>query len=141
MKFAEHLQAHLTPEWRTQYIDYDELKDFCYKCVEEAASKEDEYERTVFLMEKDDKFYELCEEELNKINDFFNEKVAEARRKLKDLEAELKEYKVHVAERKFIQSKMTLEVTEPADKKDRESETFSKAILPGSVLRRREERK
>lgn len=26
MKFAEHLSAHITPEWRKQYILYDELK-------------------------------------------------------------------------------------------------------------------
>lgn len=23
MKFAEHLQAHITPEWRKQYINYE----------------------------------------------------------------------------------------------------------------------
>ncbi len=27
MKFSEHLSAHITPEWRKQYILYDELKD------------------------------------------------------------------------------------------------------------------
>jgi SPX domain protein involved in polyphosphate accumulation len=26
MKFAEHLSAHITPEWRKQYISY-EVKD------------------------------------------------------------------------------------------------------------------
>uniref|UniRef100_A0A1I8F8G5 SPX domain-containing protein n=1 Tax=Macrostomum lignano TaxID=282301 RepID=A0A1I8F8G5_9PLAT len=60
MKFAEHLQAHLTPEWRTQYIDYD--MSTSAPCL--------------IKWRKDDKFYELCEEELqNKINDFFQRKV------------------------------------------------------------------
>ena len=26
MKFAEHLAAHITPEWRKQYIQYEEMK-------------------------------------------------------------------------------------------------------------------
>ena len=26
MKFAEHLGAHITPEWRKQYIQYEEMK-------------------------------------------------------------------------------------------------------------------
>jgi len=25
MKFAEHLSAHITPEWRKQYISYEVL--------------------------------------------------------------------------------------------------------------------
>jgi len=30
MKFAERLAAHITPEWNSQYIKYDELKEFLY---------------------------------------------------------------------------------------------------------------
>lgn len=26
MKFAEHLSAHITPEWRKQYINYEVSK-------------------------------------------------------------------------------------------------------------------
>lgn len=26
MKFAEHLLAHITPEWRKQYISYEVMK-------------------------------------------------------------------------------------------------------------------
>lgn len=28
MKFAEHLSAHITPEWRKQYISYEVQTDF-----------------------------------------------------------------------------------------------------------------
>ena len=30
MKFAEHLSAHLTPEWISQYISYEDLKEKLY---------------------------------------------------------------------------------------------------------------
>ena len=28
MKFAQHLSAHITPEWRKQYINYEVLSIF-----------------------------------------------------------------------------------------------------------------
>ncbi|XP_060831694.1 solute carrier family 53 member 1-like [Bombus pascuorum] len=40
MKFAEHLSAHITPEWRKQYISYEEMKAMLYTAVEEAPSAE-----------------------------------------------------------------------------------------------------
>ncbi|XP_060831468.1 solute carrier family 53 member 1-like [Bombus pascuorum] len=40
MKFAEHLSVHITPEWRKQYISYEEMKAMLYTAVEEAPSAE-----------------------------------------------------------------------------------------------------
>ena len=40
MKFAEHLGAHITPEWRKQYIQYEEMKAMLYKALEMAPSAE-----------------------------------------------------------------------------------------------------
>uniref|UniRef100_A0A8B9TQP3 Xenotropic and polytropic retrovirus receptor 1 n=1 Tax=Anas platyrhynchos TaxID=8839 RepID=A0A8B9TQP3_ANAPL len=40
MKFAEHLAAHITPEWRKQYIQYEALKEMLYAAVDEAPSIE-----------------------------------------------------------------------------------------------------
>ncbi|KAF8788492.1 Xenotropic and polytropic retrovirus receptor like protein [Argiope bruennichi] len=40
MKFAEHLAAHITPEWRKQYIQYEEMKSMLYSGVERAPSPE-----------------------------------------------------------------------------------------------------
>ena len=40
MKFAEHLGAHITPEWRKQYIQYEEMKAMLYNATEEAPSPE-----------------------------------------------------------------------------------------------------
>ena len=31
MKFGENLQGHITSEWRTQYIDYERLKEILYE--------------------------------------------------------------------------------------------------------------
>ena len=40
MKFAEHLGAHITPEWRKQYIHYDDMKNMLYSALEQAPSVE-----------------------------------------------------------------------------------------------------
>ena len=40
MKFAEHLGAHITPEWRKQYIHYEEMKSMLYSALEQAPSAE-----------------------------------------------------------------------------------------------------
>lgn len=42
MKFAEHLSAHITPEWRKQYILYEEMKNILYNAVERQPSSEGE---------------------------------------------------------------------------------------------------
>ena len=40
MKFGAHLGANTTPEWRKQYIQYEELKAMLYSALEEAPSTE-----------------------------------------------------------------------------------------------------
>ena len=35
MKFGEQLATHLTPEWRKQYIQYEELKQLLYDAINE----------------------------------------------------------------------------------------------------------
>lgn len=91
MKFAEHLSAHITPEWRKQYISYEELKSMLYIAVEEMPSAEyvegDEVLRHVAQF--DDDFFHQCDSELKKVNNFFAEKLAEAVRKFGGLKAEL----------------------------------------------------
>ncbi|KAJ8299891.1 hypothetical protein KUTeg_021410 [Tegillarca granosa] len=41
MKFAEHLGAHITPEWRKQYIQYELMKEMLYEAQEESPSVEE----------------------------------------------------------------------------------------------------
>jgi len=91
MKFAEHLAAHITPEWRKQYIEYEDMKTMLYKAIETQISSE-VADRDVLLqyrLKVDEQFFKFCEKELNKINTFFAEKLAEATRKFASLQNDL----------------------------------------------------
>lgn len=93
MKFAEHLSAHITPEWRKQYINYEEMKSLLYAAVEQSPSAEvvepDVLRR--YFAKFDEQFFHYCEKELAKINTFYSEKLAEATRKYANLKSELSE--------------------------------------------------
>jgi hypothetical protein len=93
MKFAEHLGAHITPEWRKQYIQYEEMKAMLYTAMEGAPSAEvveDEVLQRYFAG-FDETFFTFCDKELAKINTFYAEKLAEATRKFATLKSELDE--------------------------------------------------
>ncbi|GLV32101.1 uncharacterized protein CBL_11943 [Carabus blaptoides fortunei] len=92
MKFAEHLSAHITPEWRKQYINYEEMKAMLYLAVEEAPSSEcvEPEHVTRHFKNFDEHFFHYCDRELKKINTFYSEKLAEATRKYATLQSELK---------------------------------------------------
>lgn len=92
MKFAEHLSAHITPEWRKQYINYEEMKAMLYLAVEEAPSAESVEPEVLkrHFTTFDEQFFHYCEKELKKINTFYSEKFAEATRKFANLQNELK---------------------------------------------------
>ncbi|XP_072934317.1 solute carrier family 53 member 1 isoform X1 [Epargyreus clarus] len=92
MKFAEHLSAHITPEWRKQYINYEEMKAMLYTTVEEAPSAENVEPEVLsrHFANFDETFFHYCDLELKKINTFYSEKLAEATRKFATLQSELK---------------------------------------------------
>lgn len=91
MKFAEHLLAHITPEWRRQYIVYEDMKTMLYEAVENMPTIEttdpQEIERLTKAFDED--FLVFCEKELFKINVFYEEKLAEAKRKFDTLRKEM----------------------------------------------------
>jgi len=91
MKFAEHLGAHITPEWRKQYIQYEEMKAMLYKALELAPSAEVVEEEVLarYFARFDEAFFTFCTKELTKINTFYSEKLAEATRKFVTLKSEL----------------------------------------------------
>ncbi|XP_069698785.1 solute carrier family 53 member 1-like [Periplaneta americana] len=93
MKFAEHLSAHITPEWRKQYINYEEMKAMLYAAVEQAPSAEliEPEVLTRYFAKFDEQFFHYCDKELAKINTFYSEKLAEATRKFANLCSELSE--------------------------------------------------
>lgn len=92
MKFAEHLSAHITPEWRKQYINYEEMKAMLYTAVEEAPSAENVEPEVLsrHFANFDETFFHYCDQELKKITTFYSEKLAEATRKFATLQSELK---------------------------------------------------
>ncbi|XP_055586228.1 xenotropic and polytropic retrovirus receptor 1 [Uranotaenia lowii] len=92
MKFAEHLSAHITPEWRKQYINYEEMKAMLYTAVEEAPALDSVEEDIIkrHFANFDENFYNYCDQELKKINTFYSEKLAEATRKYAALSTQLK---------------------------------------------------
>lgn len=91
MKFAEHLLAHITPEWRRQYIVYEDLKTMLYEAIENMPTVEtadiQEIERLTRAFDED--FLAFCDKELFKINVFYEEKLAEAKRKFDSLRKEM----------------------------------------------------
>ncbi|OCT82815.1 xenotropic and polytropic retrovirus receptor 1 homolog [Xenopus laevis] len=91
MKFAEHLSAHITPEWRKQYIQYEAFKEMLYAAQDQAPSIEVTDEDTVkrYYAKFEEKFFQTCEKELAKINTFYSEKLAEAQRCSATLQNEL----------------------------------------------------
>ncbi|XP_078606229.1 solute carrier family 53 member 1-like isoform X2 [Branchiostoma floridae x Branchiostoma japonicum] len=91
MKFAEHLSAHITPEWRTQYIQYEMMKDLLYEAQENAPTEEVAGTAVIqrYFAKFEEKFFVTCDKELAKINTFFSEKLAEAQRKFASLQSEM----------------------------------------------------
>ncbi|KAK9710247.1 SPX domain [Popillia japonica] len=74
MKFAEHLAAHITPEWRKQYINYEEMKALLYSAVEQAPSAEHVEPEILqrYFAKFDEQFFHYCDKELTKINTFYS---------------------------------------------------------------------
>ncbi|KAL7078018.1 hypothetical protein ACQ4LE_002668 [Meloidogyne hapla] len=97
MKFGEQLASHLTPEWRKQYIRYEELKTLLYDIMLEAPTEPDA--RDQYISQMDETFFAECEKELTKINLFFSQKIAEAQGKYHELTAELNTFKDSIESR------------------------------------------
>jgi SPX domain protein involved in polyphosphate accumulation len=62
MKFAEQLSAHVTPEWNSQYIRYDEMKELLAQAVAKAepfADESDNILREQFFLRVDENFFQV----------------------------------------------------------------------------------
>ena len=70
MKFAETLSAHITPEWRKQYIQYEEMKAMVYAAIEEAPAAEaaDGEELQRYFASFDEKFFTFCDKGASTMN-------------------------------------------------------------------------
>jgi len=112
MKFAEHLGAHITPEWRKQYIQYEEMKAMLYAALEQAPCAEvvEEEVLTRYFARFDESFFTFCDKELAKINTFYAEKIAEATRKFAMLKSELEGSEYEQMKKKKIQRRKVMDL-------------------------------
>ncbi|XP_024084092.1 xenotropic and polytropic retrovirus receptor 1 homolog isoform X2 [Cimex lectularius] len=138
MKFTEHLIAHITPEWRKQYVNYEEMKQMLYAAVETAPSAElvEPEVLTRYFAKFDERFFHYCDKELAKINTFFSEKLAEATRRYASLKSELSEAieseyqgKKKEGQRKMMLGRVDLPVRKQQDLKLAFSEFYLSLIL------------
>ena len=92
MKFGEQILAHLTPEWRKQYVQYEELKKLIYDAFasEEGGGDVEQTELSAEQMRQHSvRFFALADDELTKVNLFYSMKIAEAQRKYHELQHDL----------------------------------------------------
>ncbi|CAF1035087.1 unnamed protein product [Adineta ricciae] len=89
MKFGVHLLANLTPEWNRQYIQYEYLKDFLDKAMQQSVILNEKSRLEEYFCHVDEEFFQFCEKEVTKINTFFAEKLAEAMRRFTTLKDEI----------------------------------------------------
>ena len=88
IKFGAHLAAHLTPEWRSQYLQYEAMVAILYAAVDRTLP-DSEIGRDRYFLRIDDRFFAYCHKELLKINVFFGEKLSESIRRFEQLRTEL----------------------------------------------------
>jgi SPX domain protein involved in polyphosphate accumulation len=62
MKFGEHLLSNLTPEWNSQYIQYEYMKELLEKTVAAAPivlDGDDNSAREQYFLRADQTFFEV----------------------------------------------------------------------------------
>lgn len=62
MKFGEHLASHLTPEWNSQYVDYEYMKEMLELALATAPPKEtngDNRLREQYFVDVDVSFFQV----------------------------------------------------------------------------------
>ncbi|KAH8273521.1 hypothetical protein KR018_009554 [Drosophila ironensis] len=91
MKFGKTFETHLTIEWREQYMRYADLKVLIKRGVDRApiSPPATEYEMEAYYRAFEETFFNECNNELVRVNNFFVEKLSEARRKHATLKLQL----------------------------------------------------
>ncbi|EDW55813.1 xenotropic and polytropic retrovirus receptor 1 homolog isoform X2 [Drosophila sechellia] len=91
MKFGKTLDNLMVPEWRHQYMNYNELKQMIRNAVEKAPSGSRPSNNVAigYYRDFESLFFNSCGVELTKVNYFFAHKQAEAHRKLATLNYQL----------------------------------------------------
>ncbi|CAF0865164.1 unnamed protein product [Didymodactylos carnosus] len=107
IKFANHLAAHITPEWHSQYIKYEDIVTILYAAYDRTPQPTETTStiRKRYFDRIDERFFQYCEKELNKINIFFAEKLSEAIRRFDDLKTELSYFSNEIQEKRSSPSR------------------------------------
>ncbi|XP_034118644.1 xenotropic and polytropic retrovirus receptor 1 homolog isoform X1 [Drosophila albomicans] len=91
MKFGKTFETHLTIEWRQQYMRYTDLKTLIRRGVDGAPTESETTPDQLleYYASFEEHFFAECQHELTRVNNFFLEKMAEARRKHGTLKLQL----------------------------------------------------
>ncbi|KAH8399877.1 hypothetical protein KR215_003981 [Drosophila sulfurigaster] len=91
MKFGKTFETHLTIEWRQQYMRYTDLKTLIRRGVDGAPMESETTPDQLleYYASFEEHFFAECQHELTRVNNFFLEKMAEARRKHGTLKLQL----------------------------------------------------
>uniref|UniRef100_A0A1I8NM67 EXS domain-containing protein n=1 Tax=Stomoxys calcitrans TaxID=35570 RepID=A0A1I8NM67_STOCA len=91
MKFSKKLEAHLTPEWRQQYVSYKDLKQMILNVSENGPIPQIDSRRAINVFNQvfEEEFFSECRKQLKKVNTFYAEKLAEATRRSNALSTSL----------------------------------------------------
>ncbi|KAG9510599.1 Xenotropic and polytropic retrovirus receptor 1, partial [Fragariocoptes setiger] len=91
MKFIQMLDVNMVPEWRHQYIDYRDLDSMLRRGIEKATAKGDGSYSDLIQYNQNfgERFMRVCQQQLQKINHFHQEKLSEMSGKYKNLQMQL----------------------------------------------------
>ncbi|XP_023160648.2 xenotropic and polytropic retrovirus receptor 1 homolog isoform X2 [Drosophila hydei] len=89
MKFDRTFESHLTNEWRQQYVNYEEMKTLLRTAVENMPNRRDKSVYEEYCLNFQDEYFAKLNSELMRVNEFFDYKMAEARRKHATLKVKL----------------------------------------------------
>ncbi|XP_020800691.1 xenotropic and polytropic retrovirus receptor 1 isoform X1 [Drosophila serrata] len=94
MKFGKTFESHLTVEWREQYMRYGDLKHMIRRALEDAPSSilVEDYAIQSYFRAFEERFLMECQLELTRVDNFFLEKLMEAKRKHGHLKLQLMAY-------------------------------------------------
>ncbi len=71
MKFGEHLRMSLTPEWCSQYIPYEDMKEFSTEVVSKAPAISETNQRLSrqrYFLLADEKFFQVRNDSCSCLN-------------------------------------------------------------------------
>ena len=111
MKFSATLQSHLTPEWRSKYLDYTHyrklIEDFNKK-----STKTDPNDKIKLLKMFEESFMTEIKQSLKEVNSFFLYEVAKNQRIFNDIRKKVVDFKTEKIRGKRLEHKLKRWISE-----------------------------